>query len=612
MSRFGIITLTQSADFPTAWSSLRTLSDQLSEDRRRFVLLNDELDRALITEISDLPFTEVLAPGENLGVAAGRNVLIQRALEWGADFIVTMDDDVFAPSDYLDRLAKRVDERGRDGAPMFGIAAPVLLDYHAIAPSIHGVDETQAVESGEVGSFRTDVTTAELRSVWQSLEPDARRKAVHHMGVRHWRRHYFSALGNQAKSLRAFLKRVVHVPHERDGATPTELRRDRSAIDEAISGRAEPMSIDSAPGGVSVVPAATFRALGLLEEAFAPFGYEDAEMGVRTVRSGMTVELLPSEILLHDLQSRHKEREPLIAAATRAKARAILLRRHGGSPDLVANAVLEAFVLGWSEAAMYKDRQGGAAAGALAYVAGLLAGLFRALTEVPLDQGRDAEPELLVRTGRATTTFSSGETPAPGVIPTTYSGSIPIRFDLNEIPIRGGAANQLTGVAGISYRLDPSGTLHVHHLTVDFPGLAEMVIEAELSGVLSGEAHPDSLLTNTRLHRLRLEMLDRGLIDRLEETYGWETGQPSNGRLLAMSRSWMGPTGAALRAILQPWSPPTRLVVQLTPGQPVSARDLTTLDGGPWHVRRRLGLTIRVTGADHARDRDSLVEGRTS
>lgn len=611
MSRLGIITLAQSGDFPTAWSSLRTLSDQLSEDRQRFVLLNDEVDQALIAEISALPFTEVVAPGENLGVAAGRNRLITRALEWGADFIVTMDDDVFAPSDYLDRLTERFDGRGETGPPMFGIAAPVLLDYHAIAPAIHGAEEIQAVEGGQIGSFRTDVTTGELRSVWQSLEPDAQRKAVHHMGVRHWRRHYFSALGNEAKMQRGFLNRVVAVPDERVGAAPTELRHDRSAIDEAISGRVAPIPIDSAPGGVSVIPAATFRALGLLEEAFAPFGYEDAEMGVRTVRSGMTVELLPSEILLHDLQSRHKEREPLIAAATRAKARAILLRRHGGSPDLVANAVLESFVLGWSEAAMYKERQGGAAAGSLAYVAGLLAGLFRTLTEHHLDWGRDTESARMVKAGRATATFSS-DVRVPGVIPTSFSGSLPIRFDLNEIPIRGGTANHLTGVVGISYRLDPSGTLHVHRLTLDVPGLVEVEIEAELSGVLSGEVHPDSLLTNTRLHRLSFEVLDRGLIDRLEETYAWETGRPSNGRLLALSKSWPGPTGAAVRAFLQPWSPPLRLVAELTPGQPVSARDLMTLDGGPWHVRRRLGLKIRVIGVDNARDRDSLVEGRTS
>lgn len=611
MSRLGIITLAQSNDFPTAWSSLRTLSDQLSEDRQRFVLLNDQVDQALIAQITALPFTEVITPGKNLGVAAGRNRLITRALEWGADFIVTMDDDVFAPSDYLDRLTERFDGRGDDGAPMFGIAAPVLLDYHAIAHSIHGVEEIQAVEAGEVGSFRTDVTTGELRSVWQSLEPDAQRKAVHHMGVRHWRRHYFSALGNQAKVQRAFLNRVVAVPDERIGAVPTELRRDRSAIDDAISGRTAPIPIDSAAGGVSVVPAATFQALGLLEEAFAPFGYEDAEMGVRTVRSGMTVELLPSEILLHDLQSRHKEREPLIAAATRAKARAILLRRHGGSPDLVANAVLESFVLGWSEAAMYKDRRGGAAAGVLAYVAGLLAGLFRALTEPPLERGRDTESAGMVSVGRATTTFSSDDVRAPGVIPTTYSGSIPIRFDLSEIPIRGGGSNHLTGVAGISYRLEPSGTLDVHRLTIEFPGLAEMEIEAELSGVLSGEMHPDSLLANTRLHRLKVEMLDRGLIDRVEETFAWGTGRPSNGRLLALSKSWPGPTGAAVRAFLQPWTPPMRIVAELTPGQPVSARDLIALDGGPWHVRRRLGLKIRVTGVDDARDLDTLVEGRT-
>ena len=78
-----VITLAQRGDFPTAWSSLHCLDKQLSTRRRRFVLLNDVPDQKLSEHLMTLPHTGLIQPGENLGVAAGRNLLIERALDWG-------------------------------------------------------------------------------------------------------------------------------------------------------------------------------------------------------------------------------------------------------------------------------------------------------------------------------------------------------------------------------------------------------------------------------------------------------------------------------------------------------------------------------------------------
>jgi len=610
-TRIAVITLAQTRDFPTAWSSLHTITQQLTEDRRRFILLNDPVDESLLSALVDLPWSETITPGRNLGVASGRNRLISRALEWGADLVVTIDDDVFAPSDYLDRMAARFDEHtSEDGTAPLAVATPVVLDYHAVAPSIHRSEEIHAVERGEVSAFRIDVATEDLLSAWRNLDPEPQRRAVHHMGVRRWRHHYFSALGDPASELRQSLKTVVNGTFGSGKPEPTELRRDGSAIQAATSGDGAPVPIDSAAGGVSAFSASTFEDIGLLEEAFTPFGYEDAEMGVRACRSGKRVALLPSEIVLHDLQSRHKVREPLIAAATRAKARAILLRRHGGGADDTASAVLESFVFGWAEAAMYKDREGGVAAGALAYAAGLLAGLFRELTVPLLAGGIDVVDESFIRLGPATTIFSSAEIHPNGIVPTAYSGSAPIQLRLRKVPVRGGLANNVAGRARVSYRLDSSGRLQVHLLSVEFPALFKLELDAELSGILVGEEHPDSLLTNTRLHHLNLQMTNFGVVDRFEETLAWVVGEPSHGRLLTMSRAWPGPLGAAMRQFLSPWSPRTRLVVRVRPSRPVSARDLMTLEGGSWHVRRKLGLKVRVTGVDVADDQRRTLEGR--
>ena len=603
--RVAIVTLAQVDDFPTAYSSLYTVTQQLSERRRRFLLLNDHRTEPLVTNLSALPWTEVITPGRNLGVATGRNEAIKAALAWEPDLIVVIDDDIFAPCDYLDRVEERLGPLTADqDLPALAIAAPVVVDYHALAATIHQDDEIAAVETGRAESFRADLTTEDLRSAWRSLDPYARKKAVHHMGVRRWRSHYFAALGDVAPKLRSVLRSVV-AHGEAEPRDATELRRDDSAIESGLSGDTAPVPVDSVAGGVSIFPAATFRSLGLLEEAFTPFGYEDAEIGIRATRAGMTVVLLPSEILLHDLQSRHKERAPLITAATRGKARAILIRRHGGSTQSTVDAIVESFILGWAEITMYRDGEGGASAGALAYAAGAISGLFRDLN-IPLTVpvlDRISPP--LVRFGSVLHSSWSGPDESPLRFPRTYSGSATILMRFAG-GVENGLPRELVGEVSVSYCLDESGTLDVRRLAIEFPGMFLFDMSAELSGVAPGDESPDALLAGTRLRRLHVEVTDQGLIDRLEETHAWMRGAASGGRLLEIARPWPGPLGSAVKEFLTPWSTERRLVLSVCPTEPVSPRDLMAVAGGPWHVRRRLGLRV---WAEQARRVVSVATG---
>lgn len=592
--RLAVITLVQRADFPTAWSSIQSVGAQLSTDRRRFILLNDSYDSHLESSLEQMPWTEVLCVGKNVGVAAGRNVLIEQAMEWGADLIVTLDDDLLVPCDYLDRLevlmgGKESSTEGPD------IATPVLLDYHAVARDLHSEDQIRSVETGQVAPFMRTLATHEVLEAWKQLEELGRLAAVHHMGIRDWVRHYFAPLGPAAQKLsRAISDVTAERGHSSKDLPPTELKNDQEAVRSAILGEGQVVEIDCAPGGATVYRRSAIERVGLLEEAFSPFGYEDAEICIRAQRTGSRVALLEPLIVLHDLQSRHKRRDPLVTAATRGKARALLLRNHGGDRSSKASLGMRSLVVGSLESSMYSHVDGGVMAGLFAFVVGALNGFFARSTidGTGLQETRGDPPFVWV--GRPT--IHLAETPdADGLQPKAFSGYAPFAVKTRPVPLAASLGSHVSGTASLTYLLDESGVLHVDSLRVSVQNLLELRVRAQLSG-FSPDGEPVDPLSNTRLHSLEFDVVNRGFFDRFESSRAWLGGWPSRGVFRSMAAALPGREGAAIRAFLGPWSGPSSLHVEILPDEPFGYDDLNVIDGGPWHFLRRLGIRVRTEG----------------
>ena len=588
--RMAVITLAQRGDFPTAWSSLHCLDKQLSTRRRRFVLLNDVPDQKLSEQLMTLPHTGLIQPGENLGVAAGRNLLIERALDWGADLIVTLDDDLLVPEDYLNQV-ENVMGPGSSGP---GIATPILLDYHHLAASLQQPDEIQAVEEGDA-SLSSSMTTADIFDAWGRLDSDGRNEAVHHMGIRNWRRHYFTPLGDTGRRVSGALADVVD-SRSPTAALPgqTELREDETAIAAALQ-ESDPLSIDSAPGGSTIYRRSTVEAIGLLEEAFSPFGYEDAEICIRAKRSGLEVALLRSVVLLHDLQSRNKKRDPLIGVATRAKARVLLVRLHSDDRSVAATRVFESLVVGSLEAGMYSHAKGGVISAALAYFAGALAGVFAPLSSVsPFGPTSRSDISPYITLHRPATYLSDEK--VDGLLPRVFSGSALFTVPIRSTVFSGSLPPVLSGRVSGTYRLDASGLLAVDDLVVLIPGLFRLEVSGLIGGVpVDGRAVDP--IESTVIHSLEVRATDSGLIDAFENTRAWLAGWPSNGLLRSLAKNVAGDAGAAIREFLSPRSSSKVLTIRMHPPEPVGINDLKETAGGPWHVSKTLGLTVSCDDA---------------
>ena len=244
-----VITMVQRGDFPTAWSSLNTVGPQLSDAVRRIILLNDERDTALERRLQALPHTHVVMPGANLGVARGRNRLLTEALEDGARYIVSLDDDLLVPADFIKRQIRSV-ERLEAAGRRPGIVMPAVLDYRSVGEALDGLVHAESVATGTLERF---TTTDELRIRLRAVGDTLPREALFHAGIREWELNYLHTYAVRSRSLAATLDEMLGPVRSDTGVIPTtELRNDELVRRAVLLGSSDPIPIDTAPGGVSI------------------------------------------------------------------------------------------------------------------------------------------------------------------------------------------------------------------------------------------------------------------------------------------------------------------------------------------------------------------------
>ncbi len=373
-----IITMVRSAEFPAVWSSLGTVEGQLNANTHQFLLLNDFRDENLEHELRERQFTHLLAPGENLGVARGRNQLLDAALAWGAEFIVSLDDDLIVPADFVIRVTSWLRERLATGQKI-GIVIPTVLDFAPVAERIWDSAWIDTVKAGRLrDADPTDAIRRRISGAWPAdLPPDL----IYHAGIRDWRRHYIDSYQGMARTVHDLYLNSRGRQHQIDETT--ELRLDPSVRRAAVDGSSAPFPIDTAPGGACAFPAALVQTVGGLDEAFSPFGYEDSDFALRAGAAGFDNYLVPSELLLHDIEGRRGSRSVAVLLQSQGRARALLARKHIEPPDRLRVLAEVGFLAPLQSMALsdiYGDGFGSMAGKALgsatAYLAGFVEGLL--------------------------------------------------------------------------------------------------------------------------------------------------------------------------------------------------------------------------------------------
>lgn len=575
-TKIAAITMVRRLEFPAAWSCLSTVDPQLGQDVHHFLLLNDEDDHDLVATLSDRPHTTVLTPGKNLGVAVGRNSLIKAAIEWGADILISLDDDLLVPSDYINRIRTRIADLEAAGEKV-GIVAPAVMDFHAIAERIMTTERIADAEQGRLTDF-WDTGTLRQR-IAQAWEGDLPVDTLYHSGIRNWRFHYLESYRSRPARLRSLYLNVRGINDPKVGIN--EMRLDPTVRQAILTGDGSPIEIDTAAGGACAYTTDLLREIGGLDEAFSPFGYEDSDFAIRSLSAGFRNYTLTTEILLHDLDSRQKKRSPAILLHSQGRARALIARKHVPASEraralteIAALAPLQAVDLIGATDGRFPSVAGGIIGSTIAYLAGFIEGLFTVPSEpdVASSERTHVYPSVPHRMERRTTVrhHSWSGTPVDGL-------PLQIPFDVN-----------------VSYNWDAeNGHFALHHLDADAPGLIRVKLTAEIDQVGRRDTlgNPDPL--ECRVRYVRIEIEDWEFLHRFQTTAAWFRKERSAGYLAPLLRSPSSRIAKTIKQTLSLRRTPALLAIEIDPPDPISVAELFDLTPGI-NLERRLGMSVMV------------------
>ncbi len=326
MSRVAIVTMVQASDLPHAFCALDSAAKARRADDLHLVLLNDKSNSELAKTLRDVSGAEIIEAGGNLGVAGGRNRLIREAMARGAEFILSIDDDILAPPDFVDVLTSeygRLSDAGRNP----GVLTPATLDFHAIGAAIFGEDDLSRIREGLA------VDTPESADLRRLLSAKERRRArdIYHMGIADWRGAYLYDGGPEDRIIQS----LYGVEPPRLAGVESHLRHAKYAWSWILSG-GDPQPVDSAPGGVCFYSVGLVNEAGFHDEGFNPFGFEDADFSLRARRRGFQHFCAPRAIAIHDIAARLSERPVAALRATQGKMAGAFARKHVEGREAVA------------------------------------------------------------------------------------------------------------------------------------------------------------------------------------------------------------------------------------------------------------------------------------
>ncbi|MBI2995052.1 MAG: glycosyltransferase [Gammaproteobacteria bacterium] len=229
---------------------------------------------------------------QNLGVAGGRNMLLNAPECRESDIVMVLDNDVVVPGDYIRRLATFLVRR-RDAGVVGGIAAD-LAAYNRLAADALDADST------------TDVRSLDIK---RTLLPDLRAESLFHAGVsRNYRYAYFSALPSCLHVLRRLPAFSLFRPLIPDAGEPP-LLRGSSGFLKAVADGVESYEVSNVAGCSQAFRRDLVDRIGCLDERFNPYGFEDSEFCIRASKAGYRNYIDVNTWLLHGTDSRQGKRD---------------------------------------------------------------------------------------------------------------------------------------------------------------------------------------------------------------------------------------------------------------------------------------------------------------
>lgn len=319
-SKVAVITMTMPKDYPMSFFGLRQIWQSLPEGGQFHILINGtEPGFAQVFKFGDN--CHVHEVPENLGVAGGRNHLIQRALEAGADYIFSLDDDFVIPRNFFqDLLSVRL--RMEASGTKVGIIAPMIVNFKPLN-SLRQLAAKEGLDFPAIDiQVPMEADSATINSILRRLfyrHSDAVLQTFYHFGIRNWRNHYFgSGNGEFARGVA-----TAGVTRMRMGSQ-TDLRKSPDVVIDGLN--AEALEVECLPGGGCLYSRELIETIGMTDLIFTPFGYEDADFSIRAIKAGFHNFTTSRACLIHDVLERAVSRPKIVTLATRGRFQGVAMK----------------------------------------------------------------------------------------------------------------------------------------------------------------------------------------------------------------------------------------------------------------------------------------------
>jgi GT2 family glycosyltransferase len=292
------------------------------------LLLNGSEDKEIegyFTKIEGLRFYR---SKENLGIAGGRNFLLTRPQVVGSDIIMSLDNDLVLPTDYVRKMSAFLianPDAGIVGSVMlWGYSCKEFLDAHNITG--------RGANTGVVSEFLSD----DLKKYWVRT---GNREGLYYLGPYHW---FLTDLMATPSSLQNVFLRL----EGKLGIKKTfyfYLHNNPDVI-RAMKDGIPKLNTRVVSGCAQVFHSELPARVGLLETAYNPYGHEDHEFSIRVERAGYTNYTSCDVFAIHGFDERHPTRDHAWLKEMYTRRRVISTRKIARSPIVRALVLAEIFL----------------------------------------------------------------------------------------------------------------------------------------------------------------------------------------------------------------------------------------------------------------------------
>ncbi len=309
MSAVSVLILTQPHEYGVTLKTLDSLARELHRDVEAIVLVNGAPTPPALRGLDKRPHVSLVESSENLGVAGGRNRLLDEALGRGSEYFVILDNDVRVPDGMIAALvhAYRTSDR-------IGVLGPAILNHR---PAVRAVPETD--------NFGEPLSMHRLHGALMRIAPT---EWFHLGGHPDWFQTYV---------LDRAVRRRLAQRHDADSDLsdwPANLQDDAELVRRIVEGDLAAIDVSNVAGCCQVFDRSLLDEIGMLDDLFSPYGYEDVDFCIRSRRSGRRNIVDPSILLTHGTDLRHKSRRARSARydvqRNMARCRTLITARHGG------------------------------------------------------------------------------------------------------------------------------------------------------------------------------------------------------------------------------------------------------------------------------------------